>query len=70
MGAGKILLGLILLIVGLWAIVPAAYQGLGLWVELFEVIKGVVPITLVVLGILLMWVEAEELKFKKPKRKK
>lgn len=75
MGAGKILLGLIFLIIGIWLIIPTTWcpstlYCQGLWLELWVVIKGVVPIALIVLGFLLMWVESEELKYEKPRKRK
>ena len=70
MGIGKILIGIVLVIVGLWAIVPVSWSGLGLWNELWTVIKGVVPAFLVFIGAVLVWIESEELKISKPKRKR
>jgi len=70
MGIGKILIGIILVIVGLWAIIPVYWSGLGLWNELWTVIKGVVPAFLVFVGAILVWIESEELKISKPKRKR
>jgi hypothetical protein len=70
MGTGKIILGLILVIIGLWAILPLSWNGLGLYVELWEVIKGIVPIFLIFIGAILVWIELEELKIEKPPRKK
>ncbi len=75
MGAGKILLGLIFLIIGLWLIIPVSWcppslYCQGLWAELWIVIKGVLPISLIILGFLMMWVESEELKYEKPAKMK
>jgi hypothetical protein len=70
MGIGKILIGIVLVIVGLWAIVPVSWSGLGLWNELWTVIKGVVPAFLVFIGAVLVWIESEELKISKPKKKR
>jgi len=70
MGIGKIILGLILVIVGLWAIMPLGWNGLGLYVQLWEVIKGIVPIFLIFIGAILVWIECEELKIEKPSRRK
>jgi hypothetical protein len=70
MGVGKIILGAILVIIGLWAIIPVSWSGLGLWQELWLVIKGVVPAFLVFLGVILVWIEAEELKIERPKPKR
>jgi hypothetical protein len=70
MGIGKIILGLILVIIGLWAIIPLDWNGLGLYVQLWEVIKGIVPAFLVFIGAILVWIEWEELKIEKPARKR
>jgi hypothetical protein len=70
MGIGKIILGLILVIIGLWAIMPLSWNGLGLYVQLWEVIKGIVPIFLIFIGAILVWIEWEELKIEKPPRRK
>jgi len=70
MGIGKILIGIILVIIGLWAIIPVSWNGLGLWEELWTVIKGVIPAFLVFIGAILVWIESEELKISKPKRRR
>jgi hypothetical protein len=70
MGIGKILVGIILVLIGLWAIVPVSWSGLGLWKELWTVVKGVLPAFIVFIGAVLVWIESEELKISKPKRKR
>ncbi|MFH1229316.1 MAG: hypothetical protein V1678_02730 [Candidatus Aenigmatarchaeota archaeon] len=70
MGIGKIMMGLILAIIGLWAIIPLSWNGLGLYVQLWEVVKGVVPAMLVFVGAILVWVEWEELKIERPAKRK
>lgn len=70
MGIEKIILGLILVIIGLWAIIPMEWSGLGLYVQLWEVIKGVVPAFLIFIGAILVWIEWEELKIEKPSKKR
>ena len=70
MGIGKIILGLILVIVGLWAIIPLSWSGLGLYVQLWEVVKGIVPVFLIFIGAILVWIEWEELKIEKPPKRK
>jgi len=70
MGIGKIILGLILVIIGVWALIPLEWNGLGLYVQLWEVIKGIVPAFLVFIGAILVWIEWEELKIEKPARKR
>lgn len=75
--ACKAVCGIAMVLIGLWLILPASICGLtgfwsckSLWRELWEIIKGVVPISLIGLGALIVWVEAEELKSAKPKRRK
>ena len=70
MGTGKILFGLVLIFIGLWAILPASWNGLGLWNELWTVLKGIVPVVLVFIGIILVWIESEEMKMTKPRRRR
>ena len=70
MGIGKVLVGIVLVIIGLWAVVPASWNGLGLWDELWTVIKGIVPAFLIFIGGILVWIEAEEMKLSKPKRRR
>ena len=70
MGIVKILIGIVFVIIGLWAILPVSWSGLGLWDELWTLIKGVVPAVLVFVGAVLVWIEAEELRMTKPKRKR
>jgi hypothetical protein len=41
-----------------------------LYVQLWEVIKGVVPAFLVFIGAILVWIEWEELKIEKPTKKR
>jgi hypothetical protein len=70
MGIGKILVGIVLVIIGLWAIVPVSWGGLGRWNELWTVIQGIVPAFIVFIGAVLVWIESEELKISKPKRRR
>ena len=70
MGIGKILIGIVLVVIGLWAIVPISWSGLGLWEELYTVVKGILPAFLVFIGAVLVWIESEELKVSKPKRRR
>jgi len=63
MNIGKIIVGIVILLAGLWLIVPKSICSNitycpGLWQELVFVLKGVLPITLVILGIFVLWVEA------------
>ena len=70
MGIGKILIGLVFVIVGLWAIIPVSWGGLGLWQELWIIVKGIVPALLVFVGAILVWIESEEMRMAKPRRRR
>ena len=70
MGIGKIIIGLILVIVGIWCLMPLSWNGLGLWNDLWLVIKGVVPAFLIFIGAILVWIEWEEIKIEKPTKKR
>ena len=76
MAVGKLVLGIILVIIGIWLLIPTSWCSdykdwcPGLWQELWEVIKGVVPILLVIFGVILAWIESEELKISKPRRRR
>lgn len=73
----KLIFGLILILLGLWLLVPATpffgavkpaswatIGGISLdwWSEFKTVVKGVIPPIIVILGILIVWIEGEELK--------
>lgn len=61
---GKLILGIILLVAGLWLILPlnlGPYSGAG-WSQFLTVLIGTVPALIALIGILLVWIEAEELK--------
>jgi membrane-bound ClpP family serine protease len=66
-GILKIIGGIVLVLIGLWLLIPQ--YGLNLWTYLWNLILGFVPIFLVIIGILIIWIESEELKFEKPKKK-
>lgn len=70
MGIGKVLVGIVFVIIGLWSIAPLSWNGLGLWDELWTVVKGIVPVFLIFIGGILVWIEAEEMKLAKPKRRR
>jgi len=64
MNIGKIILGIIVFLIGLWLLVPSAACGNliycpGLWKDLLAVLRGVVPISLIILGIVLIWIQSE-----------
>jgi len=70
MGIGKVILGIILVIIGLWLLVPETWGGRGWWPQLVTLIIGVVPIGLIFIGAILVWIESEELKIERPKRRR
>lgn len=70
----KIILGLVLVLVGLWLVLPAGICGLpgiwackAMWHELWAVVQGMVPAGLIFVGLMLVWVEAEEMATRKKK---
>ena len=71
--AGKLVIGVILVLVGLWLLLPAGMisevkpdegvtSSLDWWQPFKTVVMGTIPPMLVVLGALVVWIEAEELK--------
>jgi len=78
MGIGKVILGIVLLIVGLWLILPTSwcqslssdFRCLGWWQELVDVAQGLLPALLIFIGALLVWIETEEMRLERPKRKR
>ena len=69
----KTVSGSILFLIGGWMLVPQPY-GLGMWEGFWELLQILIekfgPTALVIAGILLMWIESEEKKLKKIKKKK
>ena len=51
----KKIAGIALFLVGLWLLMPVSFYGRGYWIYLFEVAKGLVPILLMILGILIFY---------------
>jgi len=78
MGIEKIIVGIILVIIGLWLILPAAWcQSLATdfkcmeWYhDLVTVIKGFLPAFLIFVGAVLVWIESEEMRMQRPKRRR
>ncbi len=74
----KLIFGLILILFGLWLLVPVGAPIIGVvksaswstiggisldwWNEFTTVLKGVIPPIVIILGILIVWIESEELK--------
>jgi uncharacterized membrane protein YdbT with pleckstrin-like domain len=76
MGAAtKIILGLVLIVIGLGLFVDSVKQFLPNaihwpWLESFKtLVLGVVPIFLILLGLLVVWLEVDEMKMEKELRK-
>lgn len=69
MGIGKIIIGLALIAIGLLALLPFDYYGLNMYTYLIDVIYGVVPGFLIFIGLILVWIEAEEMKVQRPRKK-
>ena len=68
----NVLVGVALLAVGLWLLLPL---GLGRWngdflSEFLIVAKGLIPVILVIVGFLMVWVEFEEKKAGISKKRK
>lgn len=64
MNIGKVVFGIILLLAGLWLLIPSSICANliycpGMWKDLLIVLKGIVPISIILLGIALIWIEAE-----------
>ena len=70
MGIGKVIIGLILVIVGLWALIPYSWGGLNTIESLIYVLEGIIPAFLIFIGVILVWIEWEEMKIEKPARKR
>jgi len=78
MGIEKIILGIVLVVIGLWLILPVTwcqsispdFKCFGLWSDLWLVLKGVMPAFLIFIGAILVWIESEELKIERPKRRR
>ncbi|MCD6477972.1 MAG: hypothetical protein J7K87_03130 [Candidatus Aenigmarchaeota archaeon] len=72
--AAKAIIGIILIIIGLWLLVPSnpSYgltaikpKSLAIfdwWSDFLIVLKGIIPPTIIILGALIVWIESEELK--------
>jgi len=84
MGFGKIILGVVLFVLGLWLLLPSTWlSSMGLcfpiigkislcqsyWMDLWKVAKGIVPAGMVAFGFFMAWVEYEDMKMR-PRKKK
>lgn len=70
MGIGKIVIGIILVIIGIWLLLPLEWGGVGWWQWLLIVLMGFVPLLLIFIGAILVWIESEELKIEKPSKRR
>jgi len=65
-----------LVVIGLILILPVTWcqsvslPCLGLWYDLWLILKGVIPAFLIFIGAILVWIESEELKIERPKRRR
>lgn len=70
MGAGKVLGGLIVIVIGLalfadslWNILPGPQIN---WISNFVItVTGVIPIFLIIIGLFVVWLEVDDMKVKK-----
>ncbi len=71
--AAKLVLGVIVILIGLWLLLPAGIVSevkpeggitgmLDWWGPFTTVVMGMIPPFLIVVGILVVWIEAEEMK--------
>jgi len=69
----KLLFGIVLIAIGLWLLIPVGTPVIGAlkpgtwsmldwWEEFLTVVKGLIPPVVIILGILVVWIESEELK--------
>ena len=69
----KTVAGSILFLIGGWLLIPEPY-GFGMWEGFWNLLQILIqdfgPTALVIGGLLLIWVESEEKKLKKIKKKK
>jgi len=74
---GKMVFGLALVFAGLWLLVPfgkdvpfiGSFSGIS-WEPFVTVFLGALPVFLILIGILIAWIEWEEYKIEKPRKKK
>jgi uncharacterized membrane protein YciS (DUF1049 family) len=74
--AGKIIVGLILLVIGLGLFANGIIPGFNVamlgtfWLNTFiAVLQGIIPILLILLGLFIVWLEVDELKAQKELKK-
>ncbi len=62
----KKIAGIVVFLIGLWLILPISFLGKGYWVYLWGIAKGLGPLVLIILGVLIFYTGYME----KPKKKK
>ena len=69
----KTVAGSIMFLIGGWMLMPQPY-GFGMWEGFWEMLLLIIerfgPTLLVIAGLLMIWIESEEKKLKKMKKKK
>lgn len=75
--AAKMVIGIILVLIGFWLLIPSAWIAaikpiawFDWWNPFVTMVKGVIPPMLILLGILVVWIEWEELKMSMSEKKK
>ena len=71
--AGKIIIGLILIIIGLGlfldSVTPIVGTGIEWITNFIIVLTGIIPIFLIIIGLFIVWLEVDELKAQKELKK-
>lgn len=49
--------GAVLVLLGIWLLLPVSFYGKGFWIYLWEMSKGLGPILIVILGILIIYID-------------
>lgn len=60
MCTAKMVYGIIFILVGIWLLIPSGFFGMEMWKDLLILVKGLIPVSLVLIGIILVWIETEE----------
>ena len=67
----KMIIGVILILAGLWLLVPSSYitavkpasmAVFDWWDDFLIMLKGIIPPMIILFGVLIVWIESEELK--------
>jgi len=69
----KLIGGIVIILIGAWLLLPLPtgipYQGVG-WEEFLTVLVGVVPVGLIFLGLLIAWIDWEDMRAAAAAKKK